>query len=122
MEQGIYGLIGENGTGKTILLHILTGILEPDEGQIDFVSYAYYAGYRRACGSDYYAPPGKNTFLQPTGTFPGRKSGKEICGNDERNRDAIVDCKWNRLCGVYERIPLNRVLRQQRYKQAGIPE
>ena len=32
LNKGVYGLIGENGAGKTILLHILTGIFKPDEG------------------------------------------------------------------------------------------
>ena len=30
------GLVGRNGTGKTTLLHLITGTLEPDTGKIDF--------------------------------------------------------------------------------------
>ncbi len=30
------GLVGRNGTGKTTLLHLITGALEPDTGKIDF--------------------------------------------------------------------------------------
>lgn len=33
-EGGIYGLIGENGAGKSTTIKLLTGILHPDQGQI----------------------------------------------------------------------------------------
>lgn len=37
LEPGhIYGLIGRNGTGKTVLLKILCGILNADTGRILF--------------------------------------------------------------------------------------
>lgn len=32
----IYGLIGRNGTGKTTLIHLLSGVYRPDSGQITF--------------------------------------------------------------------------------------
>ena len=34
IPKGIYGLLGENGTGKTTLLKIIAGLEEPDEGQV----------------------------------------------------------------------------------------
>lgn len=34
LKPGIYGLLGENGAGKTTLIHLLAGILKPDEGDI----------------------------------------------------------------------------------------
>ncbi|MEK6950490.1 MAG: ABC transporter ATP-binding protein, partial [Nanoarchaeota archaeon] len=39
IEEGdIYGVIGESGSGKTTLLNILTGFLEPTEGEVLFLS------------------------------------------------------------------------------------
>jgi len=37
-EGDIYGIIGESGSGKTTLLNILTGFLEPTEGEVLFLS------------------------------------------------------------------------------------
>lgn len=34
LETGVYGLLGENGAGKTTVLRILCGILNPDEGHV----------------------------------------------------------------------------------------
>jgi len=37
LTQGkIYGIIGSNGCGKTTLMKIIAGLLEPDSGQIDY--------------------------------------------------------------------------------------
>lgn len=34
-EGGIYGLLGKNGTGKSTLLYVMTGLLRPQKGAID---------------------------------------------------------------------------------------
>ncbi len=47
LEAGrIYGLLGPNGSGKTTLLKILSGILQPDEGHIE-----YPGGVQRGAGA-----------------------------------------------------------------------
>ena len=33
-EGGIYGLLGKNGTGKSTLLYLMSGLLRPQEGQV----------------------------------------------------------------------------------------
>ena len=35
-EPGIYGLLGKNGTGKSTLLYLITGLLSPKQGEITF--------------------------------------------------------------------------------------
>jgi len=35
-EQRIYGIIGANGCGKTTLMKILSGLVKPDSGEIDY--------------------------------------------------------------------------------------
>ena len=35
-DRGIYGLIGPNGAGKTTVFNLITGVLAPDDGTINF--------------------------------------------------------------------------------------
>lgn len=39
MKEGIYGLLGENGVGKTSLLHIISGLQFPKEGNCKVCGY-----------------------------------------------------------------------------------
>ena len=41
MEKGIYGLLGENGAGKTMLMRVLTTILKPAEGSVSLNGIEY---------------------------------------------------------------------------------
>ena len=34
LAPGLYGLLGPNGTGKSTLIHIITGTFAPDSGEI----------------------------------------------------------------------------------------
>ena len=37
LEEGkLYGIIGENGSGKTMLLRLLAGLLHPDDGEVHY--------------------------------------------------------------------------------------
>jgi ABC-2 type transport system ATP-binding protein len=38
-EGGIYGLLGKNGTGKSTLLYLMTGLLTPQKGNITIDGY-----------------------------------------------------------------------------------
>ncbi len=38
-EGGVYGLLGKNGTGKSTLLYLMTGLLRPQSGQIVIDGY-----------------------------------------------------------------------------------
>jgi len=42
MKSEIYGLLGENGVGKTTLLHIISGLLFPKEGACRVAGYQSY--------------------------------------------------------------------------------
>ncbi len=37
LEEGkLYGIIGENGSGKTMLLRLLAGLIHPDDGKVHY--------------------------------------------------------------------------------------
>ena len=43
----VHGLVGENGAGKSTLINIVSGLLDPDEGQMSLNNESYSASDRR---------------------------------------------------------------------------
>ena len=40
-EKSVYGLLGPNGAGKSTILKMVTGMLRPTSGTIEFSSHAW---------------------------------------------------------------------------------
>ena len=40
-EKSVYGLLGPNGAGKSTILKMITGMLRPTSGMIEFSSHAW---------------------------------------------------------------------------------
>ena len=62
LDNGIYGLLGPNGAGKSTLMNIITGNLEPTEGNIKWEGKEVKelgSTYRRLRGS---APAGRGMY------------------------------------------------------------
>ena len=68
LEPGVYGLLGQNGAGKSTMIHLLAGILVPDEGSIlwnDKPIARLGESYRRILG---YMPQSSNVDIDITVT------------------------------------------------------
>ncbi len=39
VKGGVYGLLGENGTGKTTIINLITGLLHADKGSVEVLGY-----------------------------------------------------------------------------------
>lgn len=50
-QNKIYGLLGPNGAGKSTLLKILTGIINPSEGEVFFKEERWNRGHLKHMGS-----------------------------------------------------------------------
>lgn len=49
VEQGdIYGFLGENGSGKTTTIRMMTGLVHPDEGEVHICGYNLRRNFRAA--------------------------------------------------------------------------
>ena len=57
LEEGnIYGLLGENGVGKTTLLTLLCGLKKPKEGTIEVDGHAPFDREPSLLSSQFYLP------------------------------------------------------------------
>ena len=65
LGPGLYGLLGPNGAGKSTLIHIITGGLAPDSGQVLWCGApARGIGFRRVLG---YMPQQQGLYDSYTG-------------------------------------------------------
>jgi heme exporter protein A len=71
-------LTGSNGCGKTTLLRVLAGLLEPSEGKINSMEHPLYAGHNPAIKDDLSVEENIRFWMKFMGT---RKSelGDELC-------------------------------------------
>ena len=93
-KHGVYGLLGENGEGKTTLMRLICGVLQPTTGNIyyDGMEIAQMgAEYRRLLG---YLPQELGEQydyliahnIQPVGYMPlgsPRRPERDICPEDD---------------------------------------
>lgn len=105
-ESGVvYGLCGENGSGKTMLLRALSGLMKIDEGEITLGG--------KVLGKDFSVLPSLGIVLENAGLFPGLTGYrnleyladiKKIAGREEI-KDALrrvgLDPEDKRVYGKY---------------------
>ena len=56
-RNSVYGLLGPNGAGKSTILKMLTGILRPTSGEIEFDGHAWSRNDLQAIGALIETPP-----------------------------------------------------------------
>lgn len=42
IDSGVYGLLGENGTGKTTMINLMAGLLKPDKGEVSVLGFTSF--------------------------------------------------------------------------------
>lgn len=107
LECGIYGLLGENGAGKTSLLKILCGLTSPTRGRILYnnseiekmgIQYRVNIGYLPQV-TPYYPDFSVMDYLLYFATIKGVSNGKEHVGDllHEAGLDSVQNYKMKNL-------------------------
>ena len=124
IPHGVYGLLGENGAGKTMLMRVLTTVLTPSDGEV------YLDGIRYGTGKDEvirqkigYLPQELNLYpglsVQDCLEYLGELSGipKEECKNRIRyylEKTGLTNHRKKKMCqlsgGMKRRVGLIQAL------------
>ena len=86
-DSGLYALHGPNGVGKSTLLSILAGILEPDAGEVEIAGHSLHRAPLKAKARLSYVPDECPIYPFMTGRellqFVARAKGASICPDVE---------------------------------------
>lgn len=113
LECGVYGLLGENGAGKTSLLKILCGLMRPTGGSILYngseigkmgITYRVNIGYLPQI-TPYYPDFSVMDYLLYFATIKGISNGKEQVESllNETGLDSVQNYKMKNLSGGMKR-------------------
>ncbi|MDX8430452.1 MAG: ABC-F family ATP-binding cassette domain-containing protein [Candidatus Algichlamydia australiensis] len=108
-EGEIFALVGENGTGKSTLLKLLSGVIAPDKGKLSKASHLRVGLMPQEADFPESLVTAR-TFIE-TGIFAEMEEQMAICLNDPNRLDewSEIHERYEQL-GGYSRLPVEKVL------------